>query len=198
MILLLDNKDSFVWNLAQALQQLGAGVDVVRSDRIAVAAAEPYRAIVISPGPGRPEDAGVSVEMIRNWSGKRPILGVCLGHQAIAMAFGGEVVRGEPVHGRTSTVHHDGEELFAGLPEPLTACRYHSLYVDTPLPDVLRMTAYSLSSRSSHAAVRAVMALQHREHATYGVQFHPESFRSPLGPRLLANFLQVVSAGELA
>jgi anthranilate synthase/aminodeoxychorismate synthase-like glutamine amidotransferase len=193
LILLLDNKDSFVWNLAQALQQLGAGVDVVRSDRIAVAAAEPYRAIVISPGPGRPEDAGVSVEMIRNWSGKRPILGVCLGHQAIAMAFGGKVVRGEPVHGRTSAVHHDGQELFAGLPEPLTACRYHSLYVDTPLPDVLRMTAYNLSNGDS----RAVMALQHREHATYGVQFHPESFRSLLGPRLLANFLQVVSAGEL-
>jgi len=143
LILLLDNKDSFVWNLAQALQQLGAGVDVVRSDGIAVAVAEPYRAIVISPGPGRPEDAGASVEIVREWSGKRPILGVCLGHQAIASAFGGEIVRGQPVHGRPTDIHHEGTGLFAGLSQPLSACRYHSLYVASELPTELRATAHS-------------------------------------------------------
>ncbi|MFT4515816.1 MAG: anthranilate synthase/aminodeoxychorismate synthase-like glutamine amidotransferase [Planctomycetota bacterium] len=187
MILLLDNKDSFVWNLAQALQQLGAGVDVVRSDRIAVAAAESYRAIVISPGPGRPEDAGASVDFVREWSGKRPILGVCLGHQAIAAAFGGSIVRGEPVHGRPTAIIHGGNGLFVGLPQPLSACRYHSLYVAKNLPDVLSATA--------HSEAGEIMAVQHREHATYGVQFHPESFRSPDGDRLLHNFLAMVPGG---
>ncbi|MGK0433089.1 MAG: anthranilate synthase/aminodeoxychorismate synthase-like glutamine amidotransferase [Planctomycetota bacterium] len=187
MILLLDNKDSFVWNLAQALQQLGEGVDVVRSDRIAVAAAESYRAIVVSPGPGRPEDAGASVDFIREWSGKRPILGVCLGHQAIAAAFGGSIVRGRPVHGRPTPIHHNGLGLFEGLPQPLSACRYHSLYVAEDLPKVLSATA--------HSEAGEIMAVQHREHLTYGVQFHPESFRSPDGDRLLQNFLAMVPNG---
>src|SRR5690606_8800359 len=151
-----------------------------RSDCIANEAVAAYRAIVVSPGPGRPEDAGASVEIIQKWSGVRPILGVCLGHQAIALAFGGQIVRGQPVHGRPTPIHHDGTGLFANLPAPLLACRYHSLYVSGELPNVLRATA--------HSAAGEIMAVQHRQHATYGVQFHPESFRSPDGPRLLENF----------
>lgn len=185
MILLLDNKDSFVWNLAQALGALGAAVEVVRSDRIAVEQLAPARALVLSPGPGRPEDAGVSVAAIRRWSGHRPILGVCLGHQAIGAAFGGAVVRGEPRHGRTSPITHDGSGLFAGLPRPLEVCRYHSLYVADPLPAALVATA--------RTADGALMALRHREHPTFGVQFHPESFRTPHGTALLANFLREVA-----
>ncbi|MBL9079565.1 MAG: aminodeoxychorismate/anthranilate synthase component II [Planctomycetes bacterium] len=185
MILLLDNKDSFVWNLAQALQALGAPVRVERSDRVDVERLGSCRALVVSPGPGRPEHAGHSVAAIRRWSGTLPILGVCLGHQAIGLAFGGTIVRGEPVHGRARPVRHDGRGLFAGLPDPLPACRYHSLYVAAPVPAVLRATA--------HTEAGEVMAVQHREHATFGVQFHPESFRTPHGPRLLANFLREVA-----
>ncbi|MFY9340904.1 MAG: aminodeoxychorismate/anthranilate synthase component II [Planctomycetota bacterium] len=185
MILLLDNKDSFVWNLAQALMVLGGSVQVVRSDAVDVERLGDARALVISPGPGRPEDAGNSVAAIRRWSGQRPILGVCLGHQAIGVAFGGVVARGEPRHGRTSAIEHDGEGLFAGLPRPLQACRYHSLYVGAPLPDVLLATARTGDG--------AIMAVRHREHPTFGVQFHPESFRTPDGPRLLANFLGLVA-----
>ncbi len=182
MILLLDNKDSFVWNLAQALETLGARVDVVRSDAVDVDDVGRYEAVVLSPGPGRPADAGRCVEVVQRWSGQRPLLGVCLGHQAIAAAFGVDVVRGEPVHGRPTPIHHDGSGVFQDLPQPLTACRYHSLYVPDALPDALRVTA-----RSEHGEV---MAVQHAEHPTHGVQFHPESFRSADGPRLLANFLQ--------
>jgi para-aminobenzoate synthetase component 2 len=185
LILLLDNKDSFVWNLAQAFGALGAAVDVVRSDQIAVEALAAARAIVVSPGPGRPEDAGVSVAAIRRWSGRMPILGVCLGHQAIGAAFGAAIVRGEPRHGRTSRIGHDGHGLFAGLPRPLEVCRYHSLYVADPLPAELVATA--------RADGGAVMALRHRAHPTFGVQFHPESFRTPDGPALLANFLREVA-----
>lgn len=185
MILLLDNKDSFVWNLAQALAALGAAVRVVRSDAVDTEQLGEARALVISPGPGRPEDAGCSVAAIRRWSGLRPILGVCLGHQAIGMAFGADVVRGAPVHGRTTPIHHDGTGLFAGLPKPWPACRYHSLYVAGPLPAELVATA--------HTAAGEIMALRHRQHATFGVQFHPESFRSEGGPRLLANFLREVA-----
>ena len=194
MILLLDNKDSFVWNLAQALQQLGAGVDVVRSDRITVAEAEPYRAIVVSPGPGRPSEAGASVAFIREWSGKRPILGVCLGHQAIAEAFGGQIVRGRPVHGRSTAIQHDGTGLFSDLPQPLSACRYHSLYVAKNLPKELRATAHCAVTEGPADPLGngEIMALQHRDHPTYGVQFHPESFRSPDGNHLLQNFLQEI------
>jgi anthranilate synthase/aminodeoxychorismate synthase-like glutamine amidotransferase len=182
LILLLDNKDSFVWNLAQALQELGSEVRVARSDRVSVEELGDARAIVISPGPGRPEDAGVSIAAIRRWSGKRPILGVCLGHQAIGAAFGAAVIRGEPVHGRATAIAHDGERLFAGLPTPLPACRYHSLYVEQPLPGELVACAWSEDG--------ALMAVRHRTYPTFGVQFHPESFRTPDGPRLLANFLR--------
>ena len=184
MILLLDNKDSFVWNLAQALQALGAEVRVVRSDTLEVANLGTARALVISPGPGRPEDAGHSIAAIRRWSGTLPILGVCLGHQAIGACFGAEVVRGAPMHGRTSPIRHDGQRLFAGLPNPMHACRYHSLYV-RELPSELRATA--------HTPDGEVMALQHKSHPTFGVQFHPESFRTEHGNALLANFLREVA-----
>jgi anthranilate synthase/aminodeoxychorismate synthase-like glutamine amidotransferase len=185
LILLLDNQDSFVWNLAQAFRALGAEVCVVRSDAMAVDEVGAGRAIVVSPGPGRPEDAGISVAAIRRWSGHRPILGVCLGHQAIGAAFGGTIDRGQPVHGRATPIQHDGTGLFAGLPQPLMACRYHSLYVGADLPDELVATAFTPSGE--------VMALQHRTHPTFGVQFHPESFRTPDGPRLLRNFLLEVA-----
>lgn len=186
MLLLLDNKDSFVWNLAQAFGKLGAEVTVTRSDRIEPEQAGAFAAIVLSPGPGRPEQAGCSLDVVRRWSGERPLLGVCLGHQAIAQAFGAEIVRGEPVHGRATAVHHDGTDLFRGLPTPMHACRYHSLYVPAALPDALRATA--------HGEAGEVMALRHREHATFGVQFHPESFRTPDGEALLANFLREMEA----
>ena len=185
MILLLDNKDSFVWNLAQALAMLGAAVEVVRSDTIAVEALASARAIVVSPGPGRPEDAGISIAAIRRWSGEKPILGVCLGHQAIGAAFGANVTRGAPMHGRTSPIVHDGRGLFAGLPNPLHACRYHSLYVAPPLGTELVATA--------HTPTGEVMAVRHRQHPTHGVQFHPESFRTPDGQHLLANFLREIA-----
>ena len=185
MILLLDNKDSFVWNLAQALAMLGGSIEVVRSDAVDLERIGRARALVISPGPGRPEDAGISIAAIRQWSGRLPILGVCLGHQAIGAAFGAAVVRGEPVHGRTTPIVHDGSGLFAGLPQRWAACRYHSLYVAAPLPDELAATA--------HTDAGEVMALRHREHPTFGVQFHPESFRTDGGTRLLANFLREVA-----
>lgn len=185
MILLLDNKDSFVWNLAQAFASLGAGVRVERSDRFDVESMRDHRAIVLSPGPGRPEDAGASIPAVRRWSGHVPVLGVCLGHQAIGAAFGASIVRGEPVHGRATAIHHAGEGLFAGLPRPWSACRYHSLYVAQPLPECLAADAVDDDGR--------VMALRHREHPTFGVQFHPESFRTPDGVRLLSNFLREVA-----
>jgi anthranilate synthase/aminodeoxychorismate synthase-like glutamine amidotransferase len=185
LLLLLDNKDSFVWNLAQALEGLGAAVAVVRSDAIDVELAGECRAIVVSPGPGRPEQAGNSVAVIRRWSGHRPILGVCLGHQAIGICFGAAVDRGEPVHGRATPIVHDGTGLFRGMPSPFLACRYHSLYVARELPRALVATA--------HTGRGEVMAVRHRDHPTFGVQFHPESFRTPLGAHLLANFLREVA-----
>jgi anthranilate synthase/aminodeoxychorismate synthase-like glutamine amidotransferase len=184
LILLLDNKDSFVWNLAQAFGALGVEVEVVRSGAAVTADLGRARALVISPGPGRPEDAGISIAAVRRWTGERPILGVCLGHQAIGRAFGAAVDRGPPMHGRTSPIHHDGSDLFRGLPNPVEFCRYHSLYVLPPLgPDLLA---------TAHTAGGEVMAVRHRDHPTFGVQFHPESFRSPAGPRLLANFLHEI------
>ena len=190
MILLLDNRDSFVWNLAQACAARGTPVRVERSDTFPLDAIGEHEALVLSPGPGRPEDAGISIAAIRRWTGVLPILGVCLGHQAIGAAFGARVLRGEPMHGRATAIHHDGTDLFADLPQPLFACRYHSLYVADPLPPELVATA-----RTEHGEV---MALRHREHPTFGVQFHPESFRTPDGPHLLANFLLTMQRGQLA
>jgi anthranilate synthase/aminodeoxychorismate synthase-like glutamine amidotransferase len=185
MIVLIDNYDSFVFNLARYLERLGQTTHVVRNDRIdaaAVAALQPA-AIVLSPGPCTPAAAGCSVEVVEALSGRFPILGVCLGHQAIAAAFGGRIVRAaEPMHGRASAIMHSGRGVFAGLPSPLTVGRYHSLVVDeATLPDVLEVTARTTDE--------VVMAIAHREHPVVGVQFHPESILTEGGYAILAAFL---------
>jgi anthranilate synthase/aminodeoxychorismate synthase-like glutamine amidotransferase len=187
MILLIDNYDSFVHNLARYLRRLSHETVVMRNDAVTIEQIDRLRpqAIVLSPGPCTPNEAGVSLEVVREFSGKVPLLGVCLGHQTIGQAFGGNIVRaGEPMHGRTSLVDHLGRSLFAGLPNPMTACRYHSLVIErASLPTCLEVTA-STSDGS-------IMAVQHREHATYGVQFHPEAILTQGGYRLLANFLEL-------
>jgi len=187
-LLLIDNYDSFVFNLAQAFGALGAEPVVVRNDEslAALEAVEPD-AVVISPGPGTPVDAGVSVEAIQSFAGRRPVLGVCLGHQCIAAAYGGRVERASvgPVHGKTSQISHDGRTVFTDLPTPFTATRYHSLAIeDEGWPEVLEVSARSEDG--------IVMGLRHREVSVEGVQFHPESVLCPDGPRLLENFLESV------
>ncbi len=187
MLLLIDNYDSFTYNLAQYLGELGAEVRVERNDRITVDEIEqlqPQR-IVISPGPCTPNEAGISLEVIRRLSGKMPILGVCLGHQSIGQAFGGKVVRAKKVmHGKTSKIFHDEKGLFRGLTNPFEATRYHSLVVED-LPASLEVTAKTWDEE--------VMALQHRELPVYGVQFHPESILTLEGKQLLRNFLEMRS-----
>ncbi len=184
-VLVIDNYDSFVYNLVQELGELGAEPVVHRNDAIdidGIRRAEPD-GIVISPGPGRPESAGISLTVVGEMAGELPILGVCLGHQAIGQAYGGVVV-GAPtlMHGKTSAIHHDGRGLFAGLPDPFVATRYHSLVIDPEtVPDVLEISA--------RTADGVVMGLRHRELPVEGVQFHPESLLTPSGPSLLANFL---------
>jgi anthranilate synthase/aminodeoxychorismate synthase-like glutamine amidotransferase len=186
MILMIDNYDSFTWNLVQYLQELGAEVKVTRNDGIGVAdiAAMRLGGIVISPGPCTPNEAGVSVAAIREFSGKIPILGVCLGHQAIGQAFGGDVVHARKVvHGKTSTISHTGSGVFRGLPSPFIATRYHSLAIRrASLPACLEVTAESEDGE--------IMGVRHREFAVEGVQFHPESFLTEHGHALLRNFLQ--------
>jgi anthranilate synthase component 2 len=188
MILLIDNYDSFTWNLAQAIGALGAEVRVVRNDQLAVDAIERLAptAIIISPGPGRPEEAGISKEVVARLSGRVPILGVCLGHQAIAVAYGGRVVRARRVmHGKVSPVHHEGTGIFEGMPSPFMATRYHSLVVDREgLPAELEITAWTEESEDA-----VIQGLRHREHETWGVQFHPESVSTEVGPRVLLNLL---------
>ncbi len=184
-VLVIDNYDSFVYNLVQELGELGAEPVVHRNDAIDMAgirAASPD-AILISPGPGRPDEAGISLEVIEQLGGDYPILGVCLGHQAIGQAFGGEVVSAPTLmHGKTSAIHHTGMGVFAGLPDPFIATRYHSLVVEpTTVPDVLEVTATADDG--------VVMGFRHRELPIEGVQFHPESVLTPSGPALLANFL---------
>ena len=184
-ILVIDNYDSFVFNLVQYLGQLGVEVDVRRNDEVTVEDARAYDGILLSPGPGTPEDAGVCMDVVRACAGEVPILGVCLGHQAIAAVYGGVVDRApELLHGKTSLVEHRGEGVLAGLPQPFTATRYHSLAVrpDT-VPDVLEVTATTDSG--------VIMALRHRELAVEGVQFHPESVLTEGGHQLLANWLVV-------
>ncbi|HET6984833.1 MAG TPA: aminodeoxychorismate/anthranilate synthase component II [Myxococcaceae bacterium] len=187
MILVLDNYDSFTFNLVQALQSLGAEVEVQRNDELSVedVRALAPEAVVLSPGPCTPAEAGISVPLIRALSGSVPILGVCLGHQSIGAAFGGLVRRaGRVVHGKTSPVSHEGTGLFTGMPRPLSVGRYHSLVVDrASLPEVLEVTAVSTDDGE-------IMAVRHRTHPTVGVQFHPESVLTPDGPELLRNFLQ--------
>jgi anthranilate synthase/aminodeoxychorismate synthase-like glutamine amidotransferase len=185
VILMIDNYDSFTWNLVQYLQELGQELEVVRNDAIdadGIAARGP-RAIVISPGPGTPDDAGISLEAIRRFSGRLPILGVCLGHQAIGQAFGGRIVRAPTLmHGKTSAIRHDDGALYRGLPNPFEATRYHSLVVDPKsFPQALVVTA------TTEADV--IMGLRHRSHPTEGVQFHPESILTTVGKDLMRNFL---------
>lgn len=185
MILLIDNYDSFTWNLYQYFCELGAEVVVRRNDDITLAdidALAPQK-IVISPGPCTPDESGISLEVIRHYSGKLPILGVCLGHQAIAQVFGATIVRAERVmHGKTSPVTHTGMGVFQGLNNPLTVTRYHSLVIDPPtLPACFDVTAWS--------DTRQIMGIRHREWDLEGVQFHPESILSEQGHQLLANFL---------
>jgi anthranilate synthase/aminodeoxychorismate synthase-like glutamine amidotransferase len=194
MVLLLDNYDSFTWNLAQFLGELGAEPHVVRNDCTTVAGALAGKpaAIVISPGPGVPADAGISIPLIRAAAAQGiPLLGVCLGHQALGEAFGGNVGRADRLmHGKAGTVEHSGNDLFAGLPIPLTVMRYHSLVVHPAgLPRELEVTAWS----SDRAPGTEVMAMRHRTEPLWGVQFHPESVGTPDGKRLLANFLRLAS-----
>jgi anthranilate synthase component II len=187
MILVIDNYDSFTYNLVQYLGELGATLEVVRNDAVAVAdvaAMKPER-VVISPGPGTPRDAGISVEVIRRLGASTPILGVCLGHQAIGEAFGATVARARAqMHGKTSAIDHDGRGVFAGLSNPFTATRYHSLVVlEDTVPAELEVTA--------HAEDGEIMGLRHRRHPIEGVQFHPESILTVEGKRLLRNFLEL-------
>ena len=188
MILVIDNYDSFTYNLVQYLGELGAEVRVMRNDVVTVdevREAKPDR-IVISPGPGRPEQAGITLDVIKRFGPGTPLLGVCLGHQAIGMAFGGAVVRANaPMHGKTSTITHDGQGVFAGIATPLTVARYHSLVVDrNEWPQELEITAQTEDDGT-------VMALRHRKHPIHGVQFHPESIMTREGQHLLRNFLKV-------
>jgi anthranilate synthase/aminodeoxychorismate synthase-like glutamine amidotransferase len=192
MVFVLDNYDSFTYNLVQYLGELGAEVEVRRNDQVTVTDVEvmhPER-ILISPGPCTPTEAGISVELIRHFAGKVPILGVCLGHQAIGAAFGGEVVRAPKLmHGKTSPVQHDGKTIFRGLPSPLTATRYHSLIVkEENLPEALEASAWTSDGTGS----RTIMGLRHRKFPVEGVQFHPESVLTTEGKQLIRNFLAVI------
>jgi anthranilate synthase component II len=187
MLLMIDNYDSFTYNIVQYFGELGEEVQVHRNDQISLAEIErlaPKR-LVISPGPCSPEEAGISVAAIRHFAGRLPILGVCLGHQALGAAFGGTIVRSSTLmHGKTSPIHHDGRELFQGLPNPFSATRYHSLVVErATLPDCLEMTAW--------VAEGEIMGLRHRDLPLWGVQFHPESILTEGGMALLRNFLEM-------
>ncbi|MDB4882464.1 MAG: glutamine amidotransferase of anthranilate synthase [Gemmatimonadetes bacterium] len=191
MLLVIDNYDSFTYNLVQYLGELGADVLVRRNDAVTVeeVGALAPSGIVLSPGPCAPAQAGVTVDVIRAWGATTPILGVCLGHQAIGEAYGGKVVRAaRAVHGKTSQITHDGKEIFAGLPSPLQVGRYHSLIVERDsLPKSLRIVATATDDPTE------IHALRHETHPVWGVQFHPESVLTPHGKQLLRNFLELVS-----
>jgi anthranilate synthase component 2 len=191
MLLMIDNYDSFTWNLVQYLQTLGAEVKVVRNDELSVAGIEalaPER-IVISPGPCTPNEAGVSVDVIKQLGARVPILGVCLGHQSLGQAYGGDVVRAKTImHGKTSRIRHEGVGVFAGLPDGYEATRYHSLVVSREtLPDCLEITAWTDHADGSFDEI---MGLRHKQHPVEGVQFHPESILTEHGHALLKNFLE--------
>ena len=185
MILLIDNYDSFTYNVYQAVANLGHPLQVVRNDRISLAeiAAGNYDAIIISPGPGTPDDAGLSKQIVREFAGKLPILGICLGHQAIGEVFGGKIVRAaEIIHGKVSPIRHNGRGLYAGLPQDVEVGRYHSLIIDrATLPDCLEVT--------SELADGTIMGVRHKEMDIEGIQFHPESILTPTGRTMMQNFL---------
>lgn len=190
MLLMIDNYDSFTYNLVQYFGQLGQNVEVARNDQIScdeIARLAPER-ICISPGPCSPAEAGISVELIHRFAGHIPILGVCLGHQAIGAAYGGQIVRAQTLmHGKTSPVHHQGSDVFAGIPSPFTVTRYHSLAIAREtLPDCLEITAQTPDQE--------IMGIRHRSLALYGVQFHPESILTEHGHRLLQNFLELTQS----
>jgi anthranilate synthase/aminodeoxychorismate synthase-like glutamine amidotransferase len=191
VVFVLDNYDSFTYNLVQYLGELGAQVVVRRNNEVTMDEIEAMRPerIVISPGPCTPQDAGISIELIRHFAGKLPLLGVCLGHQAIGAAFGGDVVRAKNLmHGKTSEVEHDGKTIFRGLSSPMTATRYHSLIVsEKNLPSDLAVSAWT----SDKDGTRVIMGLRHRKFPVEGVQFHPESVLTDGGGKLVANFLQL-------
>lgn len=186
MLALIDNYDSFTYNLVQYFGELGAEIQVFRNDQISLAdliALSPQR-LVISPGPGNPDDGGISNEAILHFNGNIPVLGVCLGHQCIGAVFGGTVTRAPRLmHGKTSPVYHHGRDLFHSLPSPFNATRYHSLIVEEPLPTCLEVQAFTREGE--------VMAVRHRQHPTFGVQFHPESILTEGGKTLLKNFLAI-------
>lgn len=191
MVLMIDNYDSFTYNLVQYLGELGAEVQVYRNDQIAVEAIERLAPaqIVISPGPCTPNEAGVSIDTIKRFAGRVPILGVCLGHQSIGQAFGGRIVHANSImHGKTSEIYHRGSDVFSGLDNPFTATRYHSLVIDkSSLPACLELTAWT---RTEAGEVDEIMGVRHRELPVYGVQFHPESILTRHGHDLLRNFLE--------
>ncbi|MFA6350545.1 MAG: aminodeoxychorismate/anthranilate synthase component II [Candidatus Omnitrophota bacterium] len=187
MILMIDNYDSFTYNLVQYFGELGEDIKVFRNDKISlkkIKQLKPKR-IVISPGPGRPEDAGISCDVIREFSGKIPILGVCLGHQAIGLVFGGRITNAiRLMHGKTSMIYHNGKEIFKGIPNPFEATRYHSLLVEKKsLPKCFEVTAWTNRSE--------IMGLKHKDYPLWGVQFHPESILTRSGKDILANFIKI-------
>jgi anthranilate synthase/aminodeoxychorismate synthase-like glutamine amidotransferase len=187
----IDNYDSFTYNLVQYLGELGVEPEVFRNDSVTVAELAGYDGIVISPGPGRPEDAGISTQAIRELSGKVAILGVCLGHQCLGEAFGGRVVRNEPSHGKTSWIRHDNSGVLAGVSDPFEATRYHSLVVErASIPNDLVVTAWTADD--------TVMGLRHVKHPSYGVQFHPESVLTKEGQKILGNFIRRATKGVAA
>jgi para-aminobenzoate synthetase component 2 len=192
MILMIDNYDSFTYNLVQALESLGKEIVVFRNDQITVDEIKRLNpsCIVISPGPGTPSKAGISVELIKRFAAQIPILGVCLGHQAIAEAFGGKIVRAPRImHGKTSLIYHDGRSIYKGLPNPFEAVRYHSLIVEREsLPDCLEISAWT--------DIGEIMGIRHKEYPVEGVQFHPESIMTKKGNELLRNFVHRVCKKE--
>ncbi len=186
MLIVIDNYDSFTYNLVQYLGELGAAPQVYRNDAVSLEALEALRPsrLVISPGPGDPNDGGISNDAIRALSGRIPILGVCLGHQCLGAVFGGAVRRAPRLmHGKTSRIHHHGTDLFASVPSPFEATRYHSLIVEEPVPAALEVTAFTSEGE--------IMGLKHRQHQTFGVQFHPESILTQHGKLILQNFLEM-------
>jgi len=193
MIVMIDNYDSFTYNLVQYLGELGADLVVHRNDAISVEEVEALDpdGIVLSPGPGRPEASGVCLDIVERLHGRIPILGVCLGHQTIAHVFGGTIAEAPRLmHGKVSTIHHTGQGIFTNFPSPFTATRYHSLIVEEPAPEGFDVTAFTAEGE--------IMAIEHREHPLFGLQFHPESILTPHGKRLLESFLRVTGQVRVA